>query len=557
MAAFMEEDGLASEDLYAVLNVDRNASTDEINTAFRRFSKIFHPDKHLDDKKKKHAENMFNKIKKAHEVLSDPNKRPVYDQFGMKGLEIEGMELISKSKSAAEIIAELAKQEEERKLQQMTNPRGQVVIELNASDLFYNEEYKEYSSGLSGLEVSSMSLVQTVECPLTRRDTVRLGGNVTAQNGNGQGMFTTVWRRVWSAKGWNEFQVSIGNGFRGGLQAFYQINRRCFCVGSVSILAVPNGIKPGLSTVIAWQLDKNLQGKMLFNASMSSSSVKTLLIFEHQPYTAKLSLQLGVQMGIPANFIQAALSRKFTSHDAEVRVAGKLGTIESYIEYGIQKKISQFSWIGAKMMIGVPFGVYVQIRLVRGQQTFVFPVKLSEHIMPNVVFYGTFFPVIVYFAVRKLVVTPYLKEQEEEELEKRKKDHAETFAKQKEEAESAVELMMGTVERIIETEESKSGLIITKAVYGRLLSEGELSEDECINVTIPLQCLVKDSKLQLPESKSKADIPGFYDPCPGVAKSLYIQYRFRDKLHETTVPDEEPIRLPLQSHAISEDSGGV
>lgn len=33
--------------------------------------------------------------------------------------------------------------------------------------------------------------------------------------------------------------------------------------------------------------------------------------------------QLGVQMGIPANFIQAALSRKFTSHDAEVRVAGK------------------------------------------------------------------------------------------------------------------------------------------------------------------------------------------------------------------------------------------
>ena len=45
----------------------------------------------------------------------------------------------------------------------------------------------------------------------------------------------------------------------------------------------------------------------------------------------------------------------------------------------------------------------------------------------------------------------------------------------------------------------------------------------------------------------QADIPGFYDPCPGVAKSLYIQYRFRDQLHETTVPDEEPIRLPLKS----------
>lgn len=56
----------------------------------------------------------------------------------------------------------------------------------------------------------------------------------------------------------------------------------------------------------------------------------------------------------------------------------------------------------------------INFRLLRGQQTFVFPIKLSEEIMPEVVFYGTFIPAVVYFAVRKLIVTPYLKEQEEE-----------------------------------------------------------------------------------------------------------------------------------------------
>ena len=45
----------------------------------------------------------------------------------------------------------------------------------------------------------------------------------------------------------------------------------------------------------------------------------------------------------------------------------------------------------------------------------------------------------------------------------------------------------------------------------------------------------------------QADTPGFYDPCPGVNKSLYIQYKFRNQLHETTIQDDEPIRLPLQS----------
>lgn len=551
MAASIEDDGLAAEDYYAVLNLPRSASLEDINGAFRRLSKIFHPDKHVDPKKKKHAELMFTKIKKAHEVLTDTNKRVIYDRCGAKGLEIEGMEVITRTKSAAEIIAELDRlqqEQEDRKLHQMTNPRGTVSVGINATDMFdrYDEEY---SSGIGGVEVGSMALTQSVECPLTRKDTVRLVGSLSSQNGNGSGMFTTVWRRLWSSKGWNEFELSVGNGMACGLRAFYQINRRCFCVGTVSAAFANGGFRPGLSTILTFQLDRNLQGRLIFNGGLSSS-MTTMLIYDNQLYNFTASFQLG----IPLSFIKTSLSRSFTSHNAKVRVAAKFGTTGLYFEYGVEKKITQFSWLGATMVLGVPYGVMLRIKLLRGQQTFIFPIKLSEEVMPDVVFYGTFIPSIVYFTIRKLIVTPYLKEQEEEDLEKKKKDNADTLANQRQEAEAAIDLMLETVDRIIEAEEKRNGLIITKAVYGRLLSEGDLSEDECINVTIPVQVLVKDSQLQLPDSKTKADIPGFYDPCPGVSKSLYIQYRFRNQQHEATIEDDEPIRLPLQSHLIRQNS---
>lgn len=43
------------------------ASKEEINNSFRKLSRIYHPDKHLDSEMKEKAENMFTKIKKAHE----------------------------------------------------------------------------------------------------------------------------------------------------------------------------------------------------------------------------------------------------------------------------------------------------------------------------------------------------------------------------------------------------------------------------------------------------------------------------------------------------------
>lgn len=66
------------KDYYKILGVSKNANMDEIKKAYRKLALSYHPDRN----KSKEAHEKFKEINQAYEVLSDPNKRKAYDQYG-------------------------------------------------------------------------------------------------------------------------------------------------------------------------------------------------------------------------------------------------------------------------------------------------------------------------------------------------------------------------------------------------------------------------------------------------------------------------------------------
>ena len=78
---------MTKKDYYEVLGVSRNASEAELKKAYRQLALKYHPDKNPDDNE---AEERFKEGAEAYEVLKDPDKRKIYDQFGHEGLKGRG-----------------------------------------------------------------------------------------------------------------------------------------------------------------------------------------------------------------------------------------------------------------------------------------------------------------------------------------------------------------------------------------------------------------------------------------------------------------------------------
>jgi DnaJ family protein C protein 11 len=150
------------------------------------------------------------------------------------------------------------------------------------------------------------------------------------------------------------------------------------------------------------------------------------------------------------------------------------------------------------------------------------------------------------------VIDPYIVAEETSRLAEQRRRNTVLIAEKKREAMAAVKLMQQAVERKIEAEKKVQGLVIVSALYGQLVAPNgrdDSSVEPPADVTIPLQCLVKDSQLRL-HAASKASIVGFYDPCPDEPKQLRIRYEFRGTMHEVTIDDHDELKAPLRKHAL-------
>uniref|UniRef100_A0A4W5LQD2 DnaJ homolog subfamily C member 11 n=1 Tax=Hucho hucho TaxID=62062 RepID=A0A4W5LQD2_9TELE len=559
MAPALEDDEIDNNDYYSLLNVRREATQEELKGSYRRLCMLYHPDKHRDPELKRQAEQLFNLVHQAYEVLSDPQLRAIYDIYGKRGLDVEGWEVVERKRTPVEIREEferLQREREERRLQQRTNPKGMISVGVDATDLFdrYEEDYKDLpGGGFPHVEINKMHISQSIEAPLTTTDTAVLSGSLSTHNGNGGGNINLALRRVTSAKGWGEVEFGAGDshGPLLGMKIFRNLTARCFVTAQCGLQFSSRGVRPGCTTVLARHLDKNTMGYLQWRWG-TQSSMNTSIVRD----TKTSHFTFAMQLGIPHSFMMMSYQYKFQD-DEQTKVKGsiKSGFFGTVVEYGAERKISRHSVLGATVSVGVPQGVSLKIKLNRASQTYFFPIHLTDQLLPSAVFYATVGPLIFYLAIQRLIIRPYVHAQQEQDLEKHQESSASDIARKKQEAESAVLLMQESVRRIIEMEESKMGLIILNAWYGKFVTDNSRRHERAkvIDVSVPLQCLVKDSKLILTEA-TKTGLPGFYDPCVGEEKSLKVLYQFRGVMHQVLSPDGEALRIPKQSHRIDADT---
>ena len=156
----------------------------------------------------------------------------------------------------------------------------------------------------------------------------------------------------------------------------------------------------------------------------------------------------------------------------------------------------------------------------------------------------------------------------------------------KKDAQDAVNLMREATLRKLELEESKNGLVIIQALYGKLgapdvvsvrmlspqgikdlaaLAKNRLQKalsqtdnlvnteasPEYIDVTLSVQSMVNNSQLHISGGSSKASLIGFYDPCLGEKKYLRVTYQFQGKMHQVQVDDKTALAAPLRGNSYS------
>lgn len=349
-------------------------------------------------------------------------------------------------------------------MQQLTNPKGNITLNINCTDVFnsYDSDYDEPSI-LQSIEISGMSMFQSIEVPLTSSNVATLSGNLNVSNGQGNGRFMLSARRVLSTKGWIELDMGAGNGVILGGKGLRNLGKRIFVNGQVNLNMRQNAMVPSFVGSLAIQLDRHTVGYLTYSAAGLSSSLATVIERNNEKNYVNLTFSLG----LPHSFISCNYIRRITEYEMKMKLSGKVGTFGFMTEYGVEKKVSKYSSVHASVQLGVPSGVALKIRFIRSMQSYNFYIQMSEEIIPAAVFYATTIPVVTYFIVKKCIIDPMEAERHKKVVEKKKEMNEEKNVQKRKEAESAVTLMQAQYDRIISEEEAKTGLIIMHAFYGK------------------------------------------------------------------------------------------
>ena len=477
-------------------------------------------------------------------MLSDPRKRAIYDRSGKKGVEAD-MALIERTTLPTELLEEyekLKKLWEERTYIQEANPQANFSMKIDASGLL---------DGVSSphqpvVFLKKISTTQSVDAQITRSAFSTIGGTVVAGPKFLLGGLQLSLRYILSSQNWIKITSLLGSLPAIAVETYHNISDSMYLTSNSQCTLTPLGFMPSVNGSITRRLTDTTSASLTVKETGNAVSAKVA----HQ-LSQSVNIVGETQLGYSESRVEGRL--QYNPDGGYFYQGGvRLGTGGVAVFYGVENEITKLTRLAGRVSVGSE-GVQLTLRLARAGMTFTTGVIVSKTASLGAVFYATAVPLLLFGGFKVLAIAPLLRRQRQSEVAERRAEKAREMMERKKEAEAAVELMTETVERVLATERGRQGLIILEAWYGKLFDldpAGDgLSLPKVIDVHVPLQCLVVDSKLILRE-ENKAGIPGFYDPCIGETKYLRVRYEFRGTPHEVTVENSESLVIPRRSHRI-------
>ncbi|CAN6579467.1 unnamed protein product [Malus baccata var. baccata] len=533
------EEGPPNRELYALLHISPEASDEEIRKAYRQWAQVYHPDKYQAPHMKETATENFQRICQAYEILSDENKRKIYDIYGMEGL-ASGLELGTKLNKAEELKEELErlrKMKEQEKVAAHFRPSGTILANMSLPHFLHGH----------GI-MRGMAMTSSVQSQISKHNTLSIGGNLAVNGNAGGGAATVVFGHQMSSVSSIEFIGSAGLRSLIGLQTTRNLSSHLTATSGLSL-----SLKDGsLNLTNSWtrQLSETASGNI--HLSLGSESAVSVGWRKKQE---KLSAAGELKCGIDSFEASAHYNHRFSSK-SHGRISGKIGSTALEIEIGGGRKLSQFSTVRMLYSIGIQ-GIFWKFELHRGGQKLIIPVLLSRHLDPVFATGAFLIPTSVYFVLKRFILKPYyLKREKKKALENMEKTSAQV-REARAAADKAQKLLQNVATRKQNRQQEIGGLVISNALYGNLKAlkksnaSVESNDSQVIDVKLPLNFLVSDSgELKLHKGVKKSGIMGFCDPCPGEPKQLYVEYTYGGSRYEVTVDDYEELQIPQEEHRI-------
>ncbi|KAK8854909.1 hypothetical protein IAR55_003648 [Kwoniella newhampshirensis] len=562
-------------DLYALLNLPRAASDAEIRDRYRSLATVYHPDRQRTEQNRASAHARFTEIQRAYEILTDPTKRTIYDLFGEEGLKTS-WEIGPRVKTPEEMKRWFTSQAYEKRSMEteaLVKPKGDIEVVLDAravflSKKFFREPEKIRHDPLSRVlrtRPGRVVMKHSFETPISPTTQVVWEGQALARNGRGGANLLGTVKHQFSPRLWVEGGTTL-------MQPRVRRFKGTFTVDEdqyISVNAVQQTLSapPQLGLTYGRRLFADTTGFISYESG--TFAIGTWGKNHPAPSTSSLSVgltnskrngtgwTLQTTAGLAASRVAADYSIKVPG-GLKVKVGGEVGMAQSIAGFvTAEGKVTENVRAGLILQVEVGGGIIMKVKFNRLGQRVSIPILLAERLEPTVFVLSALLPAVGYAGLYRYYLLPKKKERLRERVKELREENKEFIAQRKVEALDAIALMERSVAQKVVQERERNGLIIISAHYGlassftpRGIKSSEKEDEECIDVTIPVQALVQDGKLYIPGGKGKFNLLGFWDPCIGENKKLRVRYLFRGKLHEVTVDDVIALRAPVKAHVL-------